>query len=135
MGVNFALHGLDRMGRMFLRAWFERDAGHGRASLAALVGDIPGDLHAYLLRHDSTQGPFPGTVNETATKAGSILNINGHEMPILPFQSAEDLAWHRRGIEIVVDCEPRALRHRGGNDHLRADARCVVVTGLPPTPR
>src|SRR5262245_28616193 len=62
MAVKVGINGFGRIGRLVFRALVEQ--GHlGKALDVVAVNDIvPADNLAYLLKYDSTQGRFAGTV-------------------------------------------------------------------------
>ena len=57
--VKVAINGFGRIGRLVFRAMVEQGL-IGSAVDVVAVGDIvPADNLAYLLKYDTTQGPFP----------------------------------------------------------------------------
>ena len=62
MAVKVAINGFGRIGRLVFRALVEQGL-LGTTFEVVAVGDIvPADNLAYLLKYDSTQGRFNGTV-------------------------------------------------------------------------
>ncbi len=62
MAVKVAINGFGRIGRLVFRAMVEQGMV-GKDIQVVAVGDIvPADNLAYLLKYDSTQGRFNGTV-------------------------------------------------------------------------
>ena len=63
MATKVAINGFGRIGRLVFRALVEQ--GHlGKTFDVVAVGDIvPADNLAYLLKYDSSQGRFNGTVS------------------------------------------------------------------------
>lgn len=114
---------------MILRAWFERGIEGKQVSLVAVAGDISAENLAYLIRHDSTQGRFPGTVSSRTDGTGQFLTINGHEVAVLSGSIREPLPWSRHAVEVVVDSDLGWRMRQGSRDHLHAGARRVVVAG------
>ena len=66
--TTIAINGFGRIGRLVFRALVEQ--GHlGTTFNVVAVGDIvPADNLAYLLKYDSTQGKFDGTVSSKKSK-------------------------------------------------------------------
>jgi len=63
MAVKVAINGFGRIGRLVFRAMVEQGLV-GKEIEVVAVGDIvPADNLAYLLKYDSTQGRFTGTVS------------------------------------------------------------------------
>ena len=70
MAVKVAINGFGRIGRLVFRAMVEQGLV-GKDVQVVAVGDIvPADNLAYLLKYDSTQGRFNGTVSSTPIEAG-----------------------------------------------------------------
>jgi glyceraldehyde 3-phosphate dehydrogenase len=62
MAVKVAINGFGRIGRLVFRAMVEQGLV-GKDVAVVAVGDIvPADNLAYLLKYDSTQSRFNGTV-------------------------------------------------------------------------
>src|SRR5512135_2793852 len=103
MAVKIAINGFGRIGRLVFRAIAEQGL-IGKDIEVVAVGDIvPADNLAYLLKYDSTQGRFSGTVDSKASAdalakaqaAGKkpeeaeddILIVNGREMKVVSAKS------------------------------------------------
>jgi len=123
MPVKVAINGFGRIGRLVFRAIAEQGL-LGKELDVVAVGDIvPADNLAYLLKYDSTQGRFQGTVDsrastEALSKAKAkaeaegrkleepdhdILIVNGREMRVVSARSPADLPWKTLGVELVVE--------------------------------
>src|SRR5512143_1247781 len=109
MAVEVAINGFGRIGRLVYRAMVEQGLV-GKDVQVVAVGDIvPADNLAYLLKYDSIQGPFKGTVDskvsaDAAAKAVAagkkaeeadpdILVVNGQEMKVVSAKSPAELPW------------------------------------------
>src|SRR5467141_1589598 len=69
MPVKIAINGFGRIGRLVFRAIAEQGL-LGKEVEVVAVGDIvPADNLAYLLKYDSTQGRFAGTVGSRKSAA------------------------------------------------------------------
>jgi len=69
MAVKVAINGFGRIGRLVFRALVEQGL-LGETLDVVAVGDIvPADNLAYLLKYDSTQGRFSGTVGSRSARA------------------------------------------------------------------
>ncbi len=81
MAVKVAINGFGRIGRLVFRAMVEQGLV-GKDVQVVAVGDIvPADNLAYLLKYDSTQGRFAGTVGSEKSAAdkpdADVLVVNG----------------------------------------------------------
>src|SRR5512141_1725796 len=72
------------------------------------VGDIvPADNLAYLLKYDSTQGRFNGTVTSEKSAADKaeddVLVVNGKKIHVVSAKDPSQLPWKSMGIDLVIE--------------------------------
>ncbi|TAG31555.1 MAG: type I glyceraldehyde-3-phosphate dehydrogenase, partial [Verrucomicrobia bacterium] len=84
MAIKVAINGFGRIGRLVFRALVEQGL-LGTTLEVVAVGDIvPADNLAYLVKYDSTQGKFNGTVSSKKSSPDKaeddVLVINGHDI-------------------------------------------------------
>ena len=80
MKTRIGINGFGRIGRLVFRAITERGL-LGKDFEVVAINDLVGaDNLAYLLKYDSTQGRFNGTVE---AKGEDVLVVNGHEIKCL----------------------------------------------------
>ena len=82
--VKVGINGFGRIGRLVFRALVEQ--GHlGKELDVVAVNDlVPADNLAYLLKYDSTQGPFKGEVRSEKSAGAAeddVLVVNGERDP------------------------------------------------------
>src|SRR5882672_11132071 len=87
MAVKVAINGFGRIGRLVFRAMVEQGLV-GKDIEVVAVGDIvPADNLAYLLKYDSTQGRFNGTVSSKKSSPSvaedDVLVVNGIDIKCL----------------------------------------------------
>src|SRR5580658_4385190 len=97
MAVKVAINGFGRIGRLVFRAMVEQGLV-GKDVQVVAVGDIvPADNLAYLLKYDSTQGRFNGTVGSEKSSAdkaeADVLIVNGHDIKVVSAKSPAELTW------------------------------------------
>ena len=97
MAVKVAINGFGRIGRLVFRALTEQGL-IGKEIDVVAVGDIvPTDNLAYLLKYDSTQGRFNGTVSskksDPSKAEDDVLVVNGREIKLVSARSPKDLPW------------------------------------------
>ena len=99
MAIKVAINGFGRIGRLTLRAVFETQRT-GEIDFVAIndLSDI--DTNAYLMRHDTAHGPFPGTVE----KDGEDLIINGDRVRVFSQPDPTKLPWGELGVDVVLEC-------------------------------
>src|SRR5476649_2704543 len=107
MAVKVAINGFGRIGRLVFRAIAEQGL-LGKEVEVVAVGDIvPADNLAYLLKYDSTQGRFSGTVGSKKSAADKteddVLIVNGKEIHVVSAKSPAELPWKKFGVDIVIE--------------------------------
>src|SRR5947208_1973813 len=115
MAVKVAINGFGRIGRLVFRAMVEQGlvgknigAAGGKEVDVVAVGDIvPADNLAYLLKYDSTQGRFEGSVSSKKSSADKsdddVLLVDGREIRVVSAKTPADLPWKSLGVDIVVE--------------------------------
>src|SRR3954469_6103731 len=102
MAVKVAINGFGRIGRLVFRAMVEQGLV-GRDVEVVAVGDIvPADNLAYLLKYDSTQVRFRGTVGSKKTACqkakGDIMIVNGKDIAVVSTKDPSGLPWKQLGV-------------------------------------
>src|ERR1044071_4398640 len=107
MAVKVANNGFGRIGRLVFRAIAEQGL-LGKELEVVAVGDIvPADNLAYLLKYDSTQGRFQGTVSSKKSSADKVeddvLIVNGKDIHVVSAKSPAELPWKQFGVDLVIE--------------------------------
>jgi len=141
MAVKVAINGFGRIGRLVFRAMVEQGLV-GKDVQVVAVGDIvPADNLAYLLKYDSTQGRFAGTVDSKvspeaiakATAAGKeaeadVLVVNGQEIRVVSAKTPAELPWKAMGVELVIESTGLFTDVEKAKGHLTAGAKKVIIS-------
>ena len=132
MKVKIAINGFGRIGRLVFRALVERGL-LGTTFDVVAVGDIvPADNLAYLLKYDSTQGRFNGTVSSKKSSADKteddVLVVNGHEILVVSARTPAELPWAKLGVEVVIESTGLFTDAEKARGHLVAGARKVIIS-------
>src|SRR5439155_9728638 len=104
MTVRIAINGFGRIGRLVYRAMLEQGiVGKGKDVDVVAVGDIvPADNLAYLVKYDTTQGRFRGTLETKKSSPDKaepdVLVVNGDEMRVVAAKTPAVLAWKELGV-------------------------------------
>src|SRR5579862_5106278 len=131
--IKVGINGFGRIGRLVFRALVEQ--GHlGKAVDVVAVNDlVPADNLAYLLKYDSTQGKFSGTVS--SEKSGSnvaeddTLVVNGHKIKCLAVKEGPAaLPWKQLGVEFVIESTGLFTDADKAKGHIQAGARKVIIS-------
>lgn len=122
--ARIAINGLGRMGKLLLRAFFER--GARAPGEIVLLNDTVGEpeLHAHLLEFDSVHGRWPATFAHDADS----INVNGTRMLVTSARSIADLPLRDFAIDLVVDCTGVFKTVAKTRPYFEAGVRKVVVS-------
>ncbi len=126
MPVPVGINGFGRIGRITFRAMLAR-AGEFEVLAINDLGD-PKAL-AMLLKYDSVQGRFNGTV----AAEGDSLVVNGKKVKVVAEKDPRKLPWKQLGVAVALESTgfftSRATGDKPGYDsHLTAGARKVVLS-------
>ena len=130
--TTIAINGFGRIGRLVFRALVEQ--GHlGTNFNVVAVGDIvPADNLAYLLKYDSTQGKFNGTVESKKSspevEEDDVLVVNGKEIKLVSARTPEGLPWKELGVDVVIECTGLFTDAALAKGHLAAGAKKVIIS-------
>ena len=121
MPVRLGINGFGRIGRNFFRALH----GLGADVEVVALNDL-GDAQtmAHLLRYDSNLGPFPGEVD----LGDGVIHAAGQSMKMLSERDPASLPWGDLGVEVVLESTGFFTTREGGQKHLDAGAKKVVIS-------
>jgi glyceraldehyde 3-phosphate dehydrogenase len=132
MAVKVAINGFGRIGRLVFRALVEQGL-LGTAFDVVAVGDIvPADNLAYLLKYDSTQGKFNGTVGSKKSSPDKaepdVLVVNGHDIKVVSAKTPAELPWAALGVQVVIESTGLFTEAEKAKGHLAAGAKKVIIS-------
>jgi glyceraldehyde 3-phosphate dehydrogenase len=132
MAVKVAINGFGRIGRLVYRALVEQGMV-GKDIEVVAVGDIvPADNLAYLLKYDSIQGRFNGTVTSEKSAADKpeddVLVVNGKKIKVVSAKTPAELPWKALGVELVIESTGLFTDVEKAKGHLAAGAKKVMIT-------
>ncbi len=132
MAVKVAINGFGRIGRLVFRALVEQGMV-GKDIEVVAVGDIvPADNLAYLLKYDSIQGRFAGTVGSKKSAADKpeedVLVVNGKDVKVVSAKSPAELPWQALGVELVIESTGLFTDVEKAKGHLAAGAKKVIIS-------
>ncbi|HEY1172485.1 MAG TPA: type I glyceraldehyde-3-phosphate dehydrogenase [Verrucomicrobiae bacterium] len=132
MAVKVAINGFGRIGRLVFRAMVEQGLV-GKDVQVVAVGDIvPADNLAYLLKYDSTQGRFNGTVGSKKSSADKaeddVLIVNGQDILVVSAKSPAELPWKALGVDVVIESTGLFTEAEKAKGHIAAGAKKVIIS-------
>ncbi|MGK0176630.1 MAG: glyceraldehyde 3-phosphate dehydrogenase, partial [Lentimonas sp.] len=126
MATRIGINGFGRIGRLVFRSIVEKGLLGKEIEVVAINDLVPAENLAYLLKYDSTQGRFQGTVE---TKGDDILVVNGHEIKTLAVREGPAaLPWGELDIDIVIESTGLFVQDEKAKGHLDAGAKKVIIS-------
>ncbi len=118
--VKVAINGFGRIGRLAFRQMFHAD-GYEVVAINDLTSPA---MLAHLLKYDSAQGRFKGTV-----EAGeSSITVDGKEITIYAKANAAELPWGELDVDVVLECTGFYTSKAKAQAHIDAGAKKVVIS-------
>ena len=120
MSIKIGINGFGRIGRLVFRA----SLNHADVEVVGINDLITPDYMAYMLKYDTMQGRFQGTVDYTDN---SII-VNGKEIAVFCERDKENLPWGKIGAEYIVESTGLFLTKEKAQGHLTAGAKKVIMS-------
>ena len=126
MKKRIGINGFGRIGRLVFRAMVEKKLLGNEFEVVAINDLVGADNLAYLLKYDSIQGRFNGTVE---AKGEDTLIVNGQEIKCLAIKEGPAaLPWKDLNIDIVIESTGLFTSDEKAQGHLDAGAKKVLIT-------
>src|ERR671932_1079524 len=120
--TRVAINGFGRIGRLVARAILERpDCGLELVSVNDLAD---AKANAWLFKHDSVHGKFPGDVSTD----GNDIVVNGKRIHVTAERDPANLPHAANNIDIALECTGFFTDRAGGEKHLQAGAKRVLIS-------
>jgi len=118
--MKIGINGFGRIGRLAFRAAIERPD----VEVVGINDLVEPDYMAYMLKYDSTHGPFKGTV---AVEGGHLV-VNGKTIRVTAEKDPANLKWNEVGAEIIIESTGLFLTQETAQKHIDAGAKKVVMS-------
>jgi glyceraldehyde 3-phosphate dehydrogenase len=132
MAVKVAINGFGRIGRLVFRALVEQGLLGTKLDVVAVGDIVPADNLAYLLKYDSTQGKFQGTVSSKKSAADKaeddVLVVNGKDILVVSAKSPAELPWAKLGVDLVIESTGLFTDAEKAKGHITAGAKKVIIS-------
>jgi len=126
MAVKVGINGFGRIGRLVFRALVDKGLLGSEIEVVAINDLVPATNLAYLLRYDSTQGRFNGTVE--APDDNTII-VNGKSIKTMAVREGPAaLPWKDLGVDIVLESTGLFVEDKKAKGHLDAGAKKVIIS-------
>jgi glyceraldehyde 3-phosphate dehydrogenase len=120
--TKVAINGFGRIGRLVARAILERpDSG---LELVAINDLADAKSNAMLFKRDSVHGLFPGEI----AYDDSSITVNGKRIAVTAERDPAKLPHRDLGVEIALECTGFFADREGGQKHLDAGAKRVLIS-------
>ncbi len=120
MSKKVAINGFGRIGRLTFRDLVE----NSDIEVVAINDLTDNATLAHLLKYDSSQGKFNGSVDSTDEH----LIVNGKKINASAERNPTNLPWAELGVDVVLECTGLFLTKDKASMHLDAGAKRVLLS-------
>ncbi|HET9959492.1 MAG TPA: type I glyceraldehyde-3-phosphate dehydrogenase [Polyangiaceae bacterium] len=120
MAIKIGINGFGRIGRLAFRV----AAARSDVEVVGINDLIDVKYMAYMLKYDSTHGPFEGTVD---VKDGKLI-VNGKAIRVTSEKDPSNLKWGDVGGDYVIESTGLFLTDETARTHIKAGAKKVVMS-------
>lgn len=117
---RIAINGMGRIGRASLKVILESK----ELTLVAINDILPIENLAYLLKYDSTYGPYKHNVSVS----GNTLEVDDNKITYFNQKNPEDLPWKDLNIDVVIESTGIFTQSEDASKHITAGAKTVVIS-------
>ncbi len=133
MAIKVGINGFGRIGRLVFRAICDQGLLGKDIEVVAVNDIVPADNLAYLVKYDSTQGRFKGTVSSEKSSPSvaedDTLVVNGNKIKCLAVREGPAaLPWKALGVDLVVESTGLFTAAEKAKGHIDAGAKKVLIT-------
>jgi glyceraldehyde 3-phosphate dehydrogenase len=131
--IKLGINGFGRIGRLVFRALVEQDLLGKTVDVVAVNDLVSADNLAYLVKYDSIQGRFAGTVTSEKSSPSApeddVLVVNGHKIKCLAVKEGpQALPWKQLGVDYVVESTGLFTEAEKAKGHIAAGAKKVIIS-------
>lgn len=118
--TRIAINGFGRIGRLT----FRKLINDRRVEVVAINDLTDNHTLAHLLKYDSAQGKFEGTVKATDDQ----LIVGRKKILATAIKDPSKLPWKKNKVDVVLECTGIFRDQKGAGLHLKAGAKKVVIS-------
>jgi glyceraldehyde 3-phosphate dehydrogenase len=133
VAIRVGINGFGRIGRLVFRAICDQGLLGKEIEVVAVNDLVPADNLAYLVKFDSIQGRFPGTVSSEKSSPSAaeddVLVVNGQKIKCLAIKEGPAaLPWKDLKVDIVIESTGLFTDATKAKGHLDAGAKKVIIS-------
>jgi glyceraldehyde 3-phosphate dehydrogenase (phosphorylating) len=121
MSVRVGINGFGRIGRNFLRAALQSDAG---VEVIAVNDLVPVATNAHLLKYDSTYGRLA----EPVSVSDDALTVGGTTVRVFAERDPKALPWNDLGVDVVIESTGIFTDGQKAAAHIEGGAPHVIIS-------
>jgi glyceraldehyde 3-phosphate dehydrogenase len=131
--IKVGINGFGRIGRLVFRALVDQGLLGKEIDVVAVNDLVPADNLAYLVKYDSIQGRFNGTVTSEKSSPSvaedDTLVVNGHKIKCLAVKEGPAaLPWKALGVDYVIESTGLFTDATKAKGHIDAGAKKVLIS-------
>lgn len=117
---KIAINGFGRIGRSAFKVALTKED----IEVVAINDLADASALAHLLKYDTAYGRFD---RDVSVEEGVII-VDGKRIPVLKEADPKKLPWGEMGVDVVLECTGRFVKHDDAKMHLDAGAKKVVLS-------
>ena len=121
MTIKLGINGFGRIGRNVFRSALQ---SFSDIEIVGINDLLEPEYLAYMLQYDSVHGRFKGDVKVE----GNTLIVNGKKIRLTQERDPANLKWGDIGAQVVIESTGLFLDKAGGEKHLAAGAKKVIIS-------
>lgn len=135
---NFSINGFGRIGRTFLRVWWQKGRENASLKVINTSGSMEIEQWAHLIKYDTNYGVFSEDIKVNRVQSVKdvtdenpvigTLTIGDHEIVITAQRDPKKLPWAKYEIDIVVESTGVFVTAEKASGHIEAGAKKVLLT-------
>lgn len=127
MSVALGINGFGRIGRLVFRAACD----NSEVTVKGINDLIDIDYMAYLLKHDTVHGKFPGTVSTLVKDGNQFLVVNDVPIRVFKEKDPKDIKWGDVGVSYVCESTGFFLEEKTAAGHIAGGCKKVIMSAPP----
>jgi len=128
MAIKVGINGFGRIGRQILRLALEQK---NTSFEVVSINDLTSPkMLAHLFKYDSIHGTYGGTVAAGETN----IVIDGKSFEVTAIRNPAELAWDKKGVDVVLECTGLFVDRDNAGKHLKAGAKKVIISAPAKNP-